>query len=202
MVTKLRDELRRIMRVHHYSYLTEKVYWHWIREFILFHQKRHPRELDAEDIKAYLSYLAVHRHVSASTQNQALSALLFLYQRVLNVELPWLDDIVRASRPARVPVVLARNEVSRLLSAFKGQHWLITGLLYGSGLRLHECLRLRIKNIDREYLQITVLGGKGGKDRYTTMSRSCCRICSASSISREACMKATWAGIETGRPFR
>jgi integron integrase len=169
MATKLRDEVRRIMRVQRYSYLTEKVYWHWIREFILFHNKQHPRELGAEDIKAYLSHLAVHRHVSASTQNQALNALLFLYRRVFEIELPWLDDIVRASRPARVPVVLTRAEVSRLLNALEGHHWLIAGLLYGSGLRLHECLRLRIKDIDRDYLQITVRDGKGGKDRYTTM---------------------------------
>lgn len=169
MAKKLRDEVRCIMRVQHYSYLTEKIYWHWIREFILFHNKKHPRELGADDIKTYLSYLAVHRHVSASTQNQALNALLFLYRRALDVELPWLDDIVRVSRPACVPVVLTRDEVLRLLNALEGQHWLIAGLLYGSGLRLHECLRLRIKDIDRDYLQITVRDGKGGKDRYTTM---------------------------------
>jgi integrase len=169
MATKLRDEVRRIMWMQHYSYLTEKACWHWIRDFILFHDKQHPRELGAEDIKTYLGHLAVHRHVSASTQNQALNALLFLYRRVLGIKLPWFDDIVRATRPARVPVVLTRNEVSRLLGALEGQHWLIAGFLYGSGLRLHECLRLRIKDIDQEYLQITVRDGKGGKDRYTTM---------------------------------
>lgn len=170
MAVKLMDEIRRVMRVNRYSFLTEKVYCHWIREFIVFNDKRHPRELGAADIQRYLSYLATDRQVSASTQNQALSALLFLYQRVLQINLPWLDDIVRAKRPVRVPVVLTRNEVTRLFDCLDGKHWLLANLMYGSGLRLHEALRLRIKDIDSEYLQITIRDGKGGKDRYTTMA--------------------------------
>jgi integron integrase len=169
MTAKLRDEVRRIMRLRRYSYLTEKVYWHWIRHFILFHNKQHPKDLGAKEIQSFLSHLAVAKNVSASTQNQALSALLFLYQRVLNVDLPWLNEIVRSKRPARVPVVLTRNEVARLLGALEGRHWLIASLLYGSGLRLHECLRLRVKDIDAEYLQLTIRDGKGAKDRYTTL---------------------------------
>ncbi|MGI9262566.1 MAG: integron integrase, partial [Woeseiaceae bacterium] len=164
------DKVRRIMRVHRYAFLTEKVYCHWIRDFILFNDKRHPREMGAAEIQRYLSHLATSRQVSASTQNQALSALLFLYQRVLQLNLPWLDDIIRAKRPVRVPVVLTRNEVSRLFDCLDGQHWLIANLMYGSGLRLHEALRLRIKDIDSEYLQITIRDGKGGKDRFTTLA--------------------------------
>ena len=171
MAVKLMDEIRRVMRVHRYSYLTEKVYCHWIREFIWFNDRRHPREMGAAEIQNYLSHLATRRNVSASTQNQALSALLFLYQRVLNVNLPWLDEIVRAKRPVRVPVVLTQDEVSRLLDSLEGQHWLIANLMYGSGLRLHEALRLRIKDIDLEYLQVTIRDGKGGKDRYTTLAK-------------------------------
>ena len=163
------DEVRRIARLHHYSYETEKAYSQWIRRFILFHQKRHPKEMGAVEVQAYLSYLATSRNVAASTQNQALSALLFLYQKVLDQDLPWLAEIVRAKRPVRVPVVLTRSEVQRLLDALVGQKWLIASLLYGSGLRLIECLRLRVKDMDFEYLQITVRGGKGNKDRYTML---------------------------------
>jgi len=171
MAAKFMDEVRRILRVHRYSFLTEKVYCHWIREFILFNDKRHPKDMGAAEIQRYLSHLATDRKVSASTQNQALSALLFLYQRVLQLNLPWLDDIVRAKRPLRVPVVLTQNEVARLLDCMHGQHWLVANLLYGSGLRLHEALRLRIKDIDLEYLQVTIRDGKGGKDRFTTLAK-------------------------------
>jgi len=170
MAAKLMDEVRRILRLHHYSFETEKSYCQWIRRFINFHQKRHPREMGRLEIQTFLSHLAVSLHVAASTQNQALSALLFLYKKVLLIELPWMDDIVRAKRPIRIPVVLTRSEVTRTLDALCGEHWLIASLLYASGLRLIECLNLRVKDIDFEYLQISIRAGKGGKDRRTMLS--------------------------------
>ncbi len=163
------DEVREVFRLHHYSYRTEESYIKWIRRFILFYNKRHPREMGAEEIQGFLTDLAVRGRVSASTQNQALSALLFLYQKVLRMDLPWLDDIVRAKRPVRVPVVLTRGEVARLLDAMTGTHWLMASLLYGSGLRLSECLRLRVQDLDFEYLQLTIRDGKGAKDRRTIL---------------------------------
>lgn len=163
------DEVRRNLRLHHYSFQTEKAYCRWIRKFILFHSKEHPRNLGASEIETFLSHLAAVQRVSASTQNQALSAILFLYQRVLEIDLPRLDDIVRAKRPVRVPVVLTRTEVARVLDAMSGQHWIAASLMYGSGLRLVECLRLRVQDIDFEYLQITIRDGKGSKDRLTTL---------------------------------
>jgi integron integrase len=169
MAMKLMEQVSRAIRLHHYSYETEKSYSQWIRRFILFHNKRHPKDMGAEEIQAYLSHLATDRRVSASTQNQALSALLFLYQKVLGLELPWMEDIIRAKRPARVPVVMSRSEVARVLDALRGRHWLIASILYGSGLRLIECLRLRIKDIDPEYMQLTVYDGKGAKDRRTML---------------------------------
>lgn len=167
MAPKLMDEVGRALRLHHYSYQTEKAYCQWIRRYILFHDKRHPRTLGSADVERYLTHLATERRVAASTQNQALSALLFLYQKVLDQDLPWLQDVVRAKRPVRVPVVLTRSEVGRVLSAMRDQHWLAASLMYGSGLRLIECLRLRVQDIDVEYLQLTVRDGKGGKDRRT-----------------------------------
>jgi len=170
MASKFMEEIRRAMRLRHYSFETEKSSTQWIRRYIIFHNKQHPRDLGAEHIEAYLGHLATSVKVSAATQNQALSALLFLYKRVLDHDLPWLDDIVRAKRPVRVPVVLSRSEVSRVLDAMRGKHWLMANLLYGSGLRLVECLRLRIKDIDFEYLQLTIRDGKGRKDRWTILS--------------------------------
>lgn len=145
MQPKLRDVFLEAIRVRHYSYGTGETYWKWIRQFIGFNNRRHPRELGAKEIQAFLNYLAVERRVSASTQNQALSALLFLYRYVLEIELPWMDDIVRAKRPVRVPVVLTRGEVGAILSAMSGKHWLMANLLYGGGLRQAECLRLRVQ---------------------------------------------------------
>jgi integron integrase len=169
MAAKLMDEIRRAMRLHHYSFETEKSYTQWIRRYILFHGKRHPRELGARDIENYLSHLATTVKVSASTQNQALSALLFLYKKVLDQDLPWLNEIVRAKRPTRVPTVLSRREVARILDAMQGKYWLMASLLYGSGLRIIECLRLRIKDFDFDHLQLTIRDGKGHKDRRTMM---------------------------------
>ena len=161
--------VRDSLRTHHYSYRTEESYVKWIRRFILFNDKQHPREMGAAEIQAFLSDLAVRGRVSASTQNQALSAILFLYKKVLQLDLPWMDGIVRAKRPVRVPVVMSRDEVARVLAAMQGKHWLMASILYGSGLRLVECLRLRVQDIDFEYLQVNVRDGKGSKDRRTIL---------------------------------
>jgi integron integrase len=160
---------RERIRVRHMSLRTEKTYLHWIRRFVEFHGRRNPRELGAAEVEAFLTHLAVDRRVSASTQNQALQAILFLYRRVLNTELPWLDNIVRARRPARLPVVLTREEVSRILAHLDGAHLLIAQLLYGSGLRLHECLALRVKDLELERRELIVRDGKGSKDRITVL---------------------------------
>lgn len=168
LLDQVRDRIRRLR----YSHRTEKAYVHWIRRFILFHDKRHPQEMGAEEVEAYLTHLAVKRQVSASTQNQALSAILFLYRQVLRVELPWMENIVRAKRPKRLPVVLSRGEVAAILSQLCEPYWLMGALLYGSGLRIGECLRLRIKDLDFDYRQITVRNGKGAKDRVTMLPDS------------------------------
>lgn len=169
---RLLDSVRETMRVHHYSLSTERSYIQWIKRFIYFHNKRHPREMGADEIMAYLTHLAVNRDVSASTQNQALNAILFLYKRVLELELPWMDEIVRARRPKRLPVVLTRNEVKAVLSQFEGTRWLIFSLMYGSGMRLMECLRLRVKDVDFHYRQLLIRDAKGGKDRVTLLPES------------------------------
>lgn len=172
MASKLMEEVRRAARLHQYSFGTERTYAYWIRGFILFHDKQHPKDLGAGEVEDFLSHLARDRHVSASTQNQALAALLFLYQKVLRQDLPWLSDIVRAKRPIRVPVVLSQDEVRRTLDAMHGMKWLVASILYGSGLRLIEALQLRIKDIDFNYLQFTVRDGKGRKDRRTVLPES------------------------------
>jgi len=164
----------------HYSYRTEKTYRYWIRFFILWSGKRHPRDMGAAEVTAFLNYLANEREVAAATQNQALSALLFLYAKVLEIKLPWLDDLVRAKRPVRLPVVLTQAEVSRLLGQTEGMTGLMAALLYGCGLRLRECLRLRVKDFDFVYRQIIVREGKGNKDRVTMLAEKLCSV--------------TWAG--------
>ncbi len=173
---RLLDQVRDTLRTLHYSYRTEEAYVDWIRRFILFHDKRHPAEMGAPEIQAFLTHLATERHVSASTQNQALSALPFLYQRVLHKE---IEPIIlsRAKRPKRLPTVLTREQVLRSLDQMSGVHKLMAQLLYGSGLRLMECHRLRIKDVDFDYRTITVRDGKkqgdrkllGHKDIRTTM---------------------------------
>jgi integron integrase len=166
---KLLDTVRAKVRAKHYSYRTEQQYVRWIRRFILHHNKRHPAELGAPDVERFLTHLAVSARVSASTQNQALSAILFLYRQVLEIDLPWLSGVVRARAPIRVPVVLTRREVQALLNSLEGQPHLVAQLLYGSGLRLMEALRLRVKDVDFEYCQIVVRDGKGQKDRVTIL---------------------------------
>ena len=166
---RLLDRVRDAIRLRHYSYRTEQVYLHWIKRYIWFHDKRHPADMGAAEVTAFLSHLARDREVSASTQNQALSSLLFLYGAVLELKLPWMNEIQRAKRPVRVPVVLAVQEVRALLGRLHGTKWLMASLLYGAGLRLRECLKLRIKDVDFDYQQITVRDGKGGKDRVTML---------------------------------
>lgn len=169
---RLFDEIRRVLRVKHYSFRTETVYLGWIRRFILVNGRRHPRSMGAAEVEAFLSSLAVDGQVSASTQNQALSALLFLYKEVLGTELPWLEGVTRAKRPRRLPTVLSRNEVQALLAQLDGRPWLLASLLYGAGLRLMECLRLRVKDVDFARNEVTVRNGKGGKDRRTVLPKS------------------------------
>ncbi len=166
---RLLEQVRQSLRLRHYSYRTEEQYLGWIRRFILFHRKRHPREMGAAEVEAFLNDLAVRGQVAAATQNQALAALVYLYRHVLNQELPWLDDIVRAQRPRRVPLVLSREETRAVLAQLPGVYWLIGTLLYGGGLRLMECLRLRVQDIDFGYNRVTVRDGKGGKDRVTIL---------------------------------
>lgn len=169
---RLLDQVKTVLRLKHFSLKTEKSYLYYIRAFILFHNKRHPREMGVEEIRAYLSYLAVEKTVAASTQTVALSALLFLYRQVLQVDLPDIDDIERAKRPERLPVVFTRAEVKQILIHLDGVNHLVASLLYGSGLRLMECLRLRVKDLDFDYHQIMVRDGKGGKDRLTMLPMS------------------------------
>jgi integron integrase len=169
---RLLDRVRAACRLRHYSLRTERAYVGWIRRFILANGKRHPRELGAREVEAFLTDLAVRGEVAASTQNQALAALLFLYRVVLETKLPWMEDVVRAKRPRRLPLVLSRAEVGRLLAGLEGVHWLMAGLLYGSGLRLMECLRLRVKDVDFDRNEITVRAGKGDKDRRVPLPAS------------------------------
>ena len=166
---KLLDEVRGVIRFKHYSYRTEETYIDWIKRFIHFHGKRHPQEMGAAEISAFLTHLAVNRGVAASTQNQALSALLFLYQQVLKVDVPWLQDVERASRGKKLPVVFTKEEVRKVLAAMEGTYRLMAMLLYGSGLRLMECVRLRVKDVDFGFNHILVRDGKGFKDRVTLL---------------------------------
>jgi integron integrase len=166
---KLLDRVREAIRLRHYSRRTEESYVAWIRRFIVFHGKRHPSELGGEEIGQYLVHLAVQRNVSASTQNQALSALLFLYRHVLGSEPGPIEHVPHAHTPLRVPVVLSTDEVRAVLNQLTGVSWLIVSLLYGAGLRLQECLELRVKDIDFERHQVVVRRGKGHKDRRTVL---------------------------------
>lgn len=165
---KLLDRMRDILRVKHYSIRTEQTYVNWAKRYILFHDKRHPKDMGSQEIAAFLTHLAVDRNVAASTQNQALCALLFLYNEVLHIDVGPVDAI-RAKKPKRLPTVLTRDEVERVIAAVTGPNRLVVKLLYGSGLRLIECLRLRVKDVDFAYRQITVRDGKGHKDRVTVL---------------------------------
>ena len=166
---KLLEQVCEAIRVRHYSLRTEETYLRWIKRFILFHGKRHPREMGGPEVQQFLSHLAVEGHVAASTQSQALSAIVFLYQQVLKQNLGSIDDVVRAKQPHRVPVVLTQGEVGAVLGHLSGTSWIMATLLYGAGLRLMECLRLRVKDVDFTYNQIVVRDGKGHKDRVTML---------------------------------
>jgi integron integrase len=169
---KLLDQVREAIRLRHYSYRTEQQYVAWIRRYILFHEKRHPRELGGPHVESFLTHLAVDCQVTAATQAQALAAILFLYKHVLNVRLPWLQSVVRARRPKRLPTVLTRQEVRAVLAHIDGAHGLVASLLYGSGLRVLEALRLRCKDVDLEHRTLAVRNGKGAKDRITLIPES------------------------------
>jgi hypothetical protein len=181
---KLLDRVRSDLRVKHYSIRTERAYIDWIRRFILFHGKRHPNEMGEQEISAFLTHLAVDRHVAASTQNQALCALLFLYQQVLQLKLDFIDDVARVKRPAKIPVVFTREEARAVLDQLEGEYQLMSELLYGSGLRLMECVRLRVKDIDFGYGQIIVRVAKA----CVIASRFCPNSCAVrfSYISNES----------------
>lgn len=168
----MRESLREALRVRHMSERTEKAYSHWVARFIAFNDGRSPTELGASDVTAFLSYLAQRRRVAPQTQNQALQAILFLYRHVLGIELPWLQDVVRARVSRRVPVVLTRDEAAALLRELHGHDRLIASLMYGSGLRVMECLRLRVKDLELTRRELIVRDGKGGKDRITVLPGS------------------------------
>src|ERR1700733_579746 len=163
------------MRTRHFAYRTEQIYLHWIRRYVNFHDRRHPRGLGHEGVEKFLSHLAVDAKVGASTQNQALQALLFLYRQVLDIDLPWLENVTRASRPKRLPVVLTPAEVRSVLAQLEGTTWLVANLLYGSGLRLMESLRLRVKDVVTERCELIVRDAKGGKDRVTVLPETIIR---------------------------
>jgi integron integrase len=166
---KLLDQVRQAIRTRHYSPSTEETYVHWIKRFIFFHNKRHPAETGEKEIAQFLSSLASEQHVSASTQNQALNAILFLYREVLRKDIGYVEGVVRAKKARRLPVVLTKEEVKTILGRLGGTPWFMAMLLYGAGLRLMECCRLRIKDIDFSLNQILVRAGKGDKDRHTML---------------------------------
>jgi len=169
---KLLDRLRQELRARHYSWRTEQAYVLWVKRFIFFHGVRHPNEMAEPEINAFLTHLAVNEHVTASTQNQALAALLFLYRHVLGRQIGDLGEVIRARKPRRLPVVLSRDEVKAVLAHLRGDKWLMASLMYGAGLRLMECLRLRVQDIDFSRNEILVRGGKGAKDRITMLPTS------------------------------
>jgi integron integrase len=169
---RLLERVRQVIRIKHYSIRTEQAYLQWIRRYILFHRKQHPSTLGAEHLSQFLGDLAVRGNVSASTQNQALNAILFMYRDVLRTPLPWIEDVQRAKRSQHVPVVLTRGEVRAVLAQLEGTVWLMASLTYGGGLRLLECLRLRVKDVDFERAELTIRDGKGQKDRRTVLPRS------------------------------
>jgi integron integrase len=197
---RLLDQVREAIRKRHYSYRTEKQYVGWIRRYILFHGKRHPETLGGAEVEAYLSHLATHRQVASATQAQALAALLFLYKRVLGIDLPWLGNVTRAHRPKRLPVVLSRGEVRRLIELLHGDYRLIVSLLYGSGLRLMESLTLRVKDVDLSRRCILVRDGKGAKDRITIIPDSLVNALQARMnllrVAHEAALAAGFGGVE------
>jgi integron integrase len=169
---RLFDQVRQAIRRKHYSYRTEQSYLHWVKRYIHFHNKRHPNEMAETEIAAFLTHLAVDRKVSASTQNQALNALLFLYKHVLGRDIAQIEGVTRAKSRATLPVVLTRDELRTMLQRIQGREWVMASLMYGSGLRLRECVSIRVKDIDFGFHQIVVRNGKGGKDRVTPLPQT------------------------------
>jgi len=171
---RLLDQVREVMRYHHYGLRTEEAYIYWMKDFIFYHNKRHPKDMGKPEIEVYLSHLAVDRNVASSTQNQAFNALLFLYKQVLN--LPFADDIapIRSKKAPRLPVVLSKNEVAQMFRHMKGETLLMAQMMYGAGLRLNEILRLRVQDVDFEYGYLTIRAGKGDKDRTTLLASAVC----------------------------
>ena len=172
--SQLLELVRGRCRIKHYSLRTEDAYLGWIKRFIIYHGKRHPSDMGGPEVEVFLTHLAVQGHVAPSTQNQALSALLFLYREVLHLQLPWMENVVRAKQRLRLPVVLSVAEVNRLLARLDGREWLMANLLYGTGMRLMECVRLRVKDVDFECNEIVVRDGKGSKDRRTMLPARLC----------------------------
>ncbi|MAE64429.1 MAG: integrase [Phycisphaeraceae bacterium] len=171
-VPSLFDQIRGVVRARHYSHRVEDAHCHWIRRFILFHDRRHPARLGSEEVSAFLSHLAVHRRVSAATLGEVLAALLFLYRQVLEIPVPWLDGVVKATRTRRLPRVLTRDDVRTVLGGLRETPWLMVSLLYGSGLRPAECLRLRFGDVDLDGLELTVRDGAGREMRRTMISET------------------------------
>jgi integron integrase len=190
------DRVRHAIRLRHLAASTEKAYVHWIKRFVIFHGRRHPQEMGEPELSAFLTHLAVREHVAASTQNQALAALLFLYAHVLHRPLGTLEHVVRAKRPKRLPAVLAPDEVRRLLDCLTGDHWLVAMLLYGAGLRLMEALQLRVKDIDMSQSILTIRQAKGAKDRVTVLP-ACLREPLGALLHRRRLQHA--AEVEAGR---
>jgi len=189
--------VREAVRYRHYSIRTERAYVEWVRRFVRFHDMRHPRDMGAPEVRAFLGHLSGELKVSASTHHQALAALLFLYGRVLGVELPWLAELERPKKPKRVPVVLGHQEVERLLAMLEGTHQLMARLLYGTGMRLMECVRLRVKDVDFERGEILIRDGKGAKDRVTVLPASLVADLQAHLVR----VRRLWEGDrEAGRP--
>jgi integron integrase len=166
---QLLEQVRDCIRTRHLAYRTEKTYLYWIRRFLAFHGQQDPRQLGADEVGAFLTSLAVNNKVAASTQNQALAAVLFLYRDALGLELPWLADVVRAKRPVHLPVVLGRSEVQAVLARLNGTIWLVASMLYGSGARINECLQLRVKDVDLVRRELLIRDAKGQKDRVTVL---------------------------------
>ena len=192
---KLLDQVRDKLRVKHYSIRTEQAYSDWIKRYILFHGKCHPNKMGAQDVEAFLTHLAVAGKVSASTQNQAKSALLFLYREVLEMQLPWLDNVTQAKAPKRLPVVLTVSEVQSVLSRLTGTHALIASLLYGGGMRLMEAVRLRVKDVDFARHEIVVREGKGFKDRVTMLPGVVVAPLKAHLVKTKALHERTWPRV-------
>jgi integrase len=189
---KLLDLVRQQIRTRHYSIRTEEAYISWIKDFILFHNKRHPLQMGNPEVSSYLSHLATERHVASATQNQALAALLFRYKDVLMQPLEWVEGVQRAKKSSHLPVVLTKDEAKRVISSLDGTKWLMASLLYGAGLRLMECVRLRVKDIDFIRNQITVRDGKGGKDRVTCCHADSKTRCTHTWSASRFCTRETW----------